>query len=951
MKTRILIILLIVSNFSFAGIENLLPKPKLAEKLRGTPFNFTDVKIQSPVLEQEIKLWIEQELGGSVSQTNFDKVISIELVNNIENAEFQEEAYFLEVIYNKITIKATTYAGAFYAFQTLKQLTEGKEAESCRITDWPAFRVRGFMHDVGRSYMEFTELKKHIELLSHYKINVFHWHLTENQGWRLESKVFPQLNATSNFTRHAGKYYTIAQAKELVQWAKKHAVTVIPEIDMPGHSDAFTRAFGYTMQTTQGLATLKTLMTEICDIFNETEWMHIGTDEVTITMPNFVPEMVAHIRSKGKKVVSWNPGYDYKTGEIDMVQMWSSRGRPLAGTPTIDSRYHYINHFDQFADIVGIYNSSIAEQQKGSHQYAGVIMGIWNDRITKSDRDIVIQNAFYQSMLAIAERAWMGGGTYITSKGTMLDMPHTSAFQEFADWERRFLHYKATHLKNEPIAYVKQTNVIWKITDAFPNNGTLTTIFPPETEIADSYTYNDKTYNTRIAIGAGIYLRHVWGTTIPTFFSNPSTNSTAYAYTYVYSPVNQTAGAFIEFQNYGRSESDVPARQGKWDYKESRIWLNDTEILPPTWESQHTTRNNETPLTNENYSARTPVQVQLKQGWNKVFIKLPVGSFSISQVRLVKWMFTFVLTTPDGKSELDNIIYFPTKNTLPSKEFLSIAINDASFFLNEAKTGNQPGEYTPVVKSVFAEAIQKATTTLNTSQNEDELQNALNNLSASFAIFKKHINMPEESTSGKIIWYTLHTPFRENRYLTYQGDNANLKGEVYQVGKNKQMWKLEKLDDGTYNIVNRYENSCILNDAAYNTALKASTTKLESGGWQIIPTYTDKTFIITSGSVQMNQTNSGLGYNIYNWGGGTNLTDTGCRYYITEVERTTATENPTFIDNIKVWVKNRKVFFSGNEQEPVMYNTNGRIVSLNQTLEPGMYFLRFGNVTKKIIVT
>lgn len=950
MKTKILILLIVVSNFSFAGIENLLPKPKQAEKQRGTPFSFVNVKIQSPVLEQEIQQWIEQELGGSISQTTPERVISIELVKNIENAEFQEEAYSIEVIYNKITIKATSYQGAFWAFQTLKQLTKDKTAESCRITDWPAFRVRGFMHDVGRSYMEFSELKKHIELLSHYKINVFHWHLTEYQGWRLESKVFPQLNATSNFTRHPGKYYTIDQAKELVLWAKAHGVTVIPEIDMPGHSDAFTRAFGYTMQTTQGLATLKTLMTEICDVFSETEWMHIGTDEVTITMPNFVPEMVAHIRSKGKKVVSWNPGYTYKTGEVDMVQMWSSSGRPLAGTPTIDSRYHYINHFDQYADIVGIYNSSIAEQQKGSQQYAGVIIGIWNDRVVKSDRDIVIQNAFYQSMLAIAERAWMGGGTYITSKGTMLDMPHTTAFQDFADWERRFLYYKNTHLKNEPIAYVKQTNVIWKITDAFPNNGTLTTVFPPETELKDSYTYEGKTYNTRTAIGAGIYLRHVWGTIIPTFFSSPATNSTAYAYTYIYSPVNQTAGAFIEFQNYGRSESDVPARQGKWDYKESRIWLNDTEILPPTWESQHTTRNNETLLTNENYSARLPKPVQLNEGWNKVFIKLPVGAFSISQVRLMKWMFTFVLTTPDGKSELENVIYSPTKTMFPSSEFLSMAIGDATYFLNNVITGKQPGEYTPEVKAIFLKAIQNATNTLNTSQNEENLQTALNNLSAAFALFKKSINVPEESTADKNVWYTLHTPFRDNRYLAYQGDNANLKGEAYQAGKNQQMWKLEKLDDGTYNLVNRNENACITTNAAYNTALKASTTKLQSGGWQIVPTYTDKTFVLTSGNVQINQTNSGLGYLIYNWGSGTNLTDSGCRYNITEVERTSATENPSWIDNIKVWVKNRKVFFSENGQEPVMFGTDGKIISLNRTLEPGVYFLRFGNVSKKIIV-
>jgi N-acetyl-beta-hexosaminidase len=140
--------------------------------------------------------------------------------------------------------------------------------------------------------MNYDEIKKHIVNLSRYKVNVFHWHLTENQGWRLESKRFPQLNAPSSYTRHPGKYYTIEQAKELVAFAKQHNIIVIPEIDMPGHSEAFTRAFGYTMQTPQGLETLKELMNEICDVFKDSEWMHIGTDEVKITMPNFVPDMV-----------------------------------------------------------------------------------------------------------------------------------------------------------------------------------------------------------------------------------------------------------------------------------------------------------------------------------------------------------------------------------------------------------------------------------------------------------------------------------------------------------------------------------------------------------------------------------------------------------------------------------------------------------------------------------
>jgi hypothetical protein len=95
----------------------------------------------------------------------------------------------------------------------------------------------------------------------------------------------------------------------------------------------------------------------------------------------------------------------------------------------------------------------------------------------------------------------------------------------------------------------------------------MSAVFPPETLLAESYSFGGKNYGSRKAYGAAVYLRHVWGTIIPSFFSTPAANSTAYAYTYIYSPVAQTAGAFVEFQNYGRSESDIAPPQGKWDYK------------------------------------------------------------------------------------------------------------------------------------------------------------------------------------------------------------------------------------------------------------------------------------------------------------------------------------------------------------------------------------------------
>ena len=91
---------------------------------------------------------------------------------------------------------------------------------------------------------------------------------------------------------------------------------LIPEIDMPGHSAAFERTFGFGMQTAEGKRIMKDIIAEVCDAL-KVPFLHIGTDEVAFTDPGFVPEMVSFVRSRGKKVISWTPGWRYRPGEID----------------------------------------------------------------------------------------------------------------------------------------------------------------------------------------------------------------------------------------------------------------------------------------------------------------------------------------------------------------------------------------------------------------------------------------------------------------------------------------------------------------------------------------------------------------------------------------------------------------------------------------------------------
>ena len=642
---------------------SLLPKPQLY-KDTGKNFTMGKVKLSTPVLRPEWEVFI-MNAGGEIVEHS-SSVIEVELVPSIEEARLNgAEAYRLSVSNKRIKIEAVTEQGVYWAMQTLRQLERKKGKRSsvagCEIVDWPAFRIRGFMQDVGRSYISMEELKREIEILSRFKINVFHWHLTENQAWRLESKIFPMLNDSVNTIRMPGKYYTLEEARDLVDFCKKHQVLLIPEIDMPGHSAAFVRAFRHDMQSPEGMKILKLLLDEVCETF-DVPYLHIGTDEVEFTNPHFVPGIVAYVRSKGKKVISWNPGWHYKPGEIDMTHLWSYRGKAQPGIPAIDSKFHYLNHFDVFGDIVALYNSRIYDQAEGSEDIAGTILALWHDRLIDNEWNLVIENGLYPNMLAIAERAWRGGGTeYFDGLGTILPPEDTEAFKEFADFEKRMLWHKEHTFKGYPFAYVKQTNVKWNITDAFPNGGDMDKVFPPEQELKDTYHYNGNTYGVRQAIGAGIYLRHVWGDMVPAFYADPKENHTAYAYTWVYSPKDQEVGLWAEFQNYSRSEMDLAPLPDKWDYKGSRIWINDREILPPVWTATHKVKSYEVPLGNENCVGRVPLAVHLNKGWNKVFLKLPIGKFKMAETRLVKWMFTAVFVTPDGERAVEGLIYSPDK--------------------------------------------------------------------------------------------------------------------------------------------------------------------------------------------------------------------------------------------------------------------------------------------------
>ncbi len=817
-------------------VLNLLPKPHNAV--------VNDGYYTGSVDDAVVNLVTDEELG------TFDYTLD----------GFDNEGYKLVVTSDGITITAASDMGVIRARQTLTQLVaDDGTIECCEITDFPAFKIRGYMHDIGRSYISYDELKKEVDFLARFKINVFHWHLTDNQGFRFESKKYPQLNASSSFTRDAGMYYTQEQCTELEAYARERGIIVIPEIDMPGHSTCFTTAMGFTMSSTEGRAVLKDLLDELSEAFPLAPYIHMGADEAGTTA-EFVNEMSEYIKNTlNRKVVVWNKisGVNITTSNlpyVDMTWMWATAGTKVSGMANVDCRYNYVNHFDVFADVVGIYKSNVYYEQYGSEEVTGAITAIWNDRKSPDDNAIISQNNLYANALATGERAWIGGGNqYIETGGVTL--PNSGdEYDEFADWERRFLYYKDKWLSDEPIPYVKQTNVRWLVTD--------------------SASFSTQT------TGAGIYLRHTWGTTVPALVSNPQLGTTAHALTYVYSPVEQIVGAQIEFQNYGRSETDTAPDLGNWDRKGSKVYVNDEEIEPPVWTNAGKSIGNEVELGNENFPMRDPIQVTLHEGWNKVYLYLPY--VSASGIRLNKWMYTFVFTDLEGKNAVDGLIYSPNK--LMSEEAEQAWSRIAEIENNvSANVQDSPGYYPTSLADDITIVLDDAKEAL--SDENTDVDALLEQVEAAYASFQTalttaEVQIPLASTDTETHWYTFQTPLRQSLYLSATSSSSQVTG-VSGIDATC-LWKMVERTDGTFDIISS-TGEYVGITASYNTALNLTSTQ-PSQGWTFILADEVGYLILTCGTEQFNHPTRALSNLLYNWGSGTNTSDAGCKFAICEVE-------------------------------------------------------------------
>ena len=284
------------------------------------------------------------------------------------------EAYRLTISGDGADITASDYSGLIYALQTLAQLTAGHKTVDCMtVSDSPRCAWRAFMLDSGRQWQSIESIKKYIDMASMLKLNRFHWHLTEGLGWRPEIMAYPDLTSIgSNVGTRPGQtgYYTRTQMMEIVEYARQRAVQIVPEIDMPGHSEAALAAYPWASCAGKDIkipetgfsdnifcagkdtviVMLKTILNEICDIF-PSEYIHIGGDEAPKgnwdKCPHcikrikdvglndshdlqlwFAAQMAAHLKSIGRKAILWgdvmdSPGYILPDNCV--VQWWNFR--------------------------------------------------------------------------------------------------------------------------------------------------------------------------------------------------------------------------------------------------------------------------------------------------------------------------------------------------------------------------------------------------------------------------------------------------------------------------------------------------------------------------------------------------------------------------------------------------------------------------------------------------
>lgn len=560
-----------------------------------------------------------------------------------------EEAYELRAGEDGVVLVANTVLGLYRGLQTLRQLVVAREGRptvaACVIRDWPAFKIRGFMHDVGRNFQTLEQLRMQVDIMAAHKYSHFHWHLTEYHGWRLESKIYPGLQSPEAFERWHGKHYTQEEFKAMVDYCWARGITVIPEFDSPGHSTAFRRGVGVpNMRDPRAIKAMRELIAELCSLVgpDRMPYVHIGTDEVRYPEERvddtYLPQLHEAVRSQGREIIGWWRGMTLKGDTRQIQQTWAEVTH-LKHLRHIDSRSNYINHLEALDFAVLMHFQQPCRVPHGNPMQLGGILALWPDTRLDDERKALTNNPVLPAMVAYSEAVWKGIPANRAEYWVKLPAPGTPELASFAAFEGRLAEMRDRFYTSVPFPMVRTHDIEWRLL------GPVAAGEVPELDqgvIRDRYEVAGKPYNWTAPVrGGAIHFRHFlgYGGHMPKLVKG---KDIAWANTHIWSPVDQKVRAWINFNTISSSDDRAGGpSDGNWGaHPACDIWINGARVPPPDWKNDGK-REKELPLANEVYTSREPSVIELKKGWNTVLIRTG---------HRFKWVFSFAPVEPVGPS-------------------------------------------------------------------------------------------------------------------------------------------------------------------------------------------------------------------------------------------------------------------------------------------------------------
>ncbi len=434
-----------------APVARIVPLPQSVEMRSGELLVSGAVALEAPEAAPNARRALEELLAG-LDLARDDAAATRIRLRLVDDATLAPEGYRLTVG-DGIDLAARTDAGLFHAVQTLRQLLPAQAQPEYRlprvaIADAPAYPWRGSSLDVARSFLPVEYLERHIDRMAFFKMNRLHLHLSDDQGWRMEIKRYPKLVEIGGASAVKGGrtgYYTQEELKHLVAYAQARGITLVPEIDLPGHVQAMLASYnGLACDDVENLSPydglevgfsvlclskpevvhpfVRNLLEEVVAVFPSQE-IHIGGDEIKHPLyADFVARAAAMVQEMGRTPIVWEEGSVADTRPDMLLQLWNDNydiaaaveeGHPLILSPCT---YFYLDH-GNYAGQPETYDWCRKEGVPLERVYSfdptpfrtavGVEAALWSELV---HTDAAADNRLWPRLAAVSEVAWSPAG-------------------------------------------------------------------------------------------------------------------------------------------------------------------------------------------------------------------------------------------------------------------------------------------------------------------------------------------------------------------------------------------------------------------------------------------------------------------------------------------------------------------------------------------------------------